>query len=192
MNRARVASVASHVAAAAIVGVPLWFAWKHGLLSLSPTGKPPSLPIPKDVHPIKIDPIRDWRVAYAAGVAATVMLTGSLNPIWPLKDLWQSRDNPWFRGHRWWRFARGVFGPALRQSSLRRAALVSGIVAIALWKIGRDGPPVIIMGLIPVFGCAAVVHMFLSRRSPLHAFLEWLGFTFLAVQAVSSAAWVAG
>lgn len=95
--------------------------------------------VPPEPYWVPVPPIRDPR-ALGAAMAATfaAVLACYLDPAHPVVR-WASREldrpEPATPHGRLW----GIIAPALRQSRLRLATLIAGVVGIALWHFGMDG-----------------------------------------------------
>lgn len=100
---------------------------------------PPPLEVPPEPYWVPAPPVRDPRALGAAMAAAfATVLACHLDPAYPLLSRAARKfgrpDLAAPHGRLW-----GIFAPALRQSSLRLAALVAGVVGISLWHLGASG-----------------------------------------------------
>lgn len=100
---------------------------------------PPLLEVPPEPYWVPGPPIRDsWAFGTAMAAAFISVLACHLDPAYPLVNRAARKfgrpDLAAPHGRLW-----GIFAPALRQSSLRLAALVAGVVGISLWHLGASG-----------------------------------------------------
>lgn len=151
---------------------------------------------PPEIQPefywVPVPPIHDGRMLAAAMAAAFgTVLACYLDPAHPLAR-WAARklNRPELAGEHGW--LRGTVTPAFQQARLRAAALVAGVVGIALWHFGLDGievlrssaPAVWILGIV----AAGLLLTFDVRRA--FRFALSMVPAFLAYQAgVAAAGW---
>jgi hypothetical protein len=118
-----------------------------GLQKVPPTGVPLS-PLPAEAYGPPAPPIHELhKIALVVAVVFGATLLTYLHPLAPMVKLlggrWREKVVVRFGrdavDSSWPRCGWLAFEPMLRQSSLRVATLVSGVVAIALWHHGREG-----------------------------------------------------
>lgn len=161
----RVAHAGIAVCIAAAGAALVWAMMHPGQVMPVPTPE-----MPPEPYWVPVPPIREPRALGAAMAAAFgTMLACYLDPLHPLAR-WAARkfNRPEMAGEYGW--LHGTVAPAVRQSCLRAAALVAGIVGIALWHFGQGGievlrsSAVLTSGLTLGIATAGLISSFDMRR----------------------------
>lgn len=130
----RVADTGIAVCIAAAGAALVWAMMHPGQVMPLPTPE-----MPPEPYWVPVPPVRDpWAFGAAIAAAFGTVLACYLDPAHPLAR-WAARkfNRPEMAGEYGW--FHGTVAPAVRQSCLRAAVLVAGIVGIALWHFGWDG-----------------------------------------------------
>ena len=126
----RVANICGCVAAAGVTAALGWI-WMHPAPHIE-------LPIPVSVYWVPVPPIHTPRLLVAAmGAAFASVVVGHLDLAYPLvRWVAPKFGQSALASHHWvW----GIFASALRQSTMRAACLIAGVVGLSLWHYGQDG-----------------------------------------------------
>lgn len=130
----RVADAGIAVCIAAAGAALVWAMMHPGQVMPVPTPE-----MPPEPYWVPVPPIRDpWALGAAMAAAFVAVLACHLDPAHPLVSRAARTSGrpdlaaPHGR-------LRGTFAPALRQSRLRLAVLVAGVVGISLWHLGASG-----------------------------------------------------